>query len=88
MREEQIARRTRWHPYVTHLDKSGKPSAPIKYWAAPGERPVFDLSAVKPEGLRISAFFVPGSRIPLRGLEVIGAQVTAKGPHAVDLLRQ
>lgn len=39
-------------PYdcVTRLDKSGTRSNPIRYWAYPGERPVFDMSRVKPPG--------------------------------------
>ena len=78
MREDQIAKKTNLYADVTNLEKSGKPGAPIKYWAAPGEHPVFDFSAVKPAGLRISAFNVPGSWIHLKGLEVRGVQVTIK----------
>jgi len=79
MREEQIARRNRGWAYVTLLDKSGTKEKPITYKAADGERPVFDLSNVKPQGLRVHAFQVNGSWLHIIGLEVVGVQVTAKG---------
>lgn len=79
MREDHIAKTNRLHAYVTHLDKSGKPGAPIRYWAFPGEVPVFDFSGVKPTNRRVSAFYVPGSWIHLKGLDVRGVQVTMKG---------
>jgi hypothetical protein len=79
MREDQIATKTRLHAYVTHIEKSGTPGARIHYWAFPGERPVFDFSNVKPAGLRVSAFYVPGSWNHFKGLEVRGVQVTLKG---------
>jgi hypothetical protein len=78
MQESQIARRVRGFVYVTHLDKSGTPEKPIKYWPFEGERPVFDLSKVKPEA-RINAFQVSGSWLHIKGLEVVGVQVTLKG---------
>src|SRR3954452_7653763 len=53
MTAAQIARRQRIWAYVTFLDKSGTPGKPIKYWAYKDERPVFDLSKVKPEGMRV-----------------------------------
>lgn len=79
LREDQIAHRERIFAYVTLLDKSGEPGRPITYQAFPGERPVFDLSAVKPAGHRVHAFRVTGSWLHLRGLEVIGVQVTITG---------
>ena len=73
--EAQIARRKGIFAYITYLDKSGKPGKPIQYWAYPGERPVFDCSAVKP-ALRIDAFYTRASWIHFKGLEVTGVQVT------------
>ena len=58
------------------LDRSGQEGAPITYSAYPGERPVFDMSGFRPDGKRVSVFFVTGSWLHLRGLEVIGTQVT------------
>jgi len=74
----QIAKTERQWAYVTYLDKSGTADKPIKYWAYPNEKPIFDLSAIKPEGLRVTVFYVSGSWIHLKGFEVIGTQVTIK----------
>ena len=79
MRDSMIARRDSGWAHVILLDKSGLPGRPIRYRAAPGARPVFDFSAVKPPGLRVHAFEVRGSYLHLEGIEVIGVQVTATG---------
>jgi hypothetical protein len=76
MTEAQIARRRRIFASITVLDKSGEPGKPITYRAYRDERPVFDCSAVKPPGHRVSAFLVTGSWLHLIGLEVTGVQVT------------
>jgi hypothetical protein len=78
IKEEQIALKERIWAYVNYLDKSGAPGAPIHYWAYPNEKPVFDFSAIKPEGLRITAFYVSGSWLHFKGLEITGVQVTIK----------
>ncbi len=64
---------------VNLLDKSGTADKRICYWAFPGEHPVFDLSNVKPENKRVMVFNITGSWIHLKGLEVIGTQVTIPG---------
>ena len=79
MSEGQIARRKGIFAYVTLLDKSGAPDRRINYWAYQDERPVFDFSAVKPAGVRVDAFYVSGSWLHIKGLEVVGVQVTLKG---------
>lgn len=77
MTEAQIATKSSIFAYVTNLTKSGSSSnGRINYWSYPNERPVFDLSNVKPSGYRVIAFNVSGSYIHLRGIEVIGVQVT------------
>jgi len=77
MSESQIALKSGIYAYVFTLDKSGtSASKRICYWAYPGEQPVFDLSAVKPANYRVYVFYVKGSYIHLKGLEVIGTQVT------------
>lgn len=78
MAEADIARTYRVWAYVTHLNKSGERGKPIRYFAYKGERPVFDYSTVKPAGRRVDAFFVSASWVHLRGLEVVGVQVTIK----------
>jgi parallel beta-helix repeat protein len=62
--------------YVTHLTKNGLPGKRIKYWNYPGENPVFDYSNVKPVNSRVNAFEVTASWIHIKGLEVVGVQVT------------
>lgn len=74
--ESQIARTDRLRAHVIELNKSGRKGAPIEYWAYPGETPVFDFSDVKPARRRVHAFSVSGSWIHLRGIEVVGVQVT------------
>jgi len=74
--ENKIALKQGIWAMVNVLDKSGKPGKRINYWAYPGEKPVFDLSAVKPEGLRVMVFSVSASWIHFKGLEVVGTQVT------------
>ncbi|MDT7782805.1 MAG: hypothetical protein QOF58_1224 [Pseudonocardiales bacterium] len=53
------------------LNKSGSSSNPIRYWAYPGEKPVFTFSAMK-DDCRIKGFDVTGSYLHLKGLEVTG----------------
>lgn len=74
--ENKIALKQGIWAMVNVLDKSGKPGKRINYWAYPGEKPVFDLLDVKPEGLRVMVFSVSASWIHLKGLEVVGTQVT------------
>jgi hypothetical protein len=76
--EQQIAGFTEGYACITWLTKSGEPARPIRYWAYPGEHPVFDCSAVKPSRARVAAFRVEGSWIHLKGFEVTGVQVTIR----------
>jgi len=79
MTEAQIARSERNYACVTYLDKSGAAGKYINYFAYPGEKPVFEYSAVKPANLRVAAFYVTGNYIHLKGFEVTAVQVTIKG---------
>lgn len=54
------------------LNKSGSAGQPIRYWAYPGETPVFDFSAMK-DDCRVKGFTVTASWVHLKGLEVTGA---------------
>lgn len=76
MSESQIARTDRLRAHVIELNKSGAEGARIHYWAYPGETPIFDFSDVKPPRRRVHAFSVSGSWIHLKGIEVVGVQVT------------
>ncbi|MFJ6671185.1 carbohydrate-binding protein [Actinosynnema sp. NPDC091369] len=55
------------------LNKSGASGSPIRYWAYPGERPVFDFSRMR-DDCRIKGFDVTGNWLHLKGLEVIGVR--------------
>ncbi len=74
----QIAKIDGPYACITALDKSGTEGSPITYSAYKDEKPVFDCSAVKPEGMRVDAFLVSGSWLHLKGIEVTGVQVTIK----------
>ncbi|MGF2414020.1 MAG: right-handed parallel beta-helix repeat-containing protein [Ferruginibacter sp.] len=76
--DAQIAKQERGYACVTYLDKSGVAGKYISYINYPGEIPVFNYAAVKPEGLRVAAFYVTGSYIHLKGFEVTAVQVTIK----------
>lgn len=64
---------------ISYLDKSGTEGNLIKYWAYPGETPVFDYSAVKPAGQRVVGIYVAGNYIHIKGLEMTGIQTTITG---------
>lgn len=76
MTEAQIATYNSIWAYVTYLTKSGTSGKRINYWAYPGETPVFDYTAIKPANYRITAFQVNASWVHIKGIEVIGVQVT------------
>lgn len=71
MREDQIAEYNSIWAYVTKLDKNG-----ISYLAYQNEKPVFNYQNIKPANYRITAFYITGSNIHVKGIEVIGVQVT------------
>ena len=54
------------------INKPGASGKHIKYWAYPGETPVFDFSQMK-DNCRVKGFNITSSYIHLKGLEVTGA---------------
>lgn len=77
MTESQIYLKSSIWAYMNYLDKSGTSATKrICYWAYPGEKPIIDMSAVKPAGYRNIVFYVKGSWLHIKGLEIIGTQVT------------
>jgi hypothetical protein len=79
VREDQISRiQQNLFACISFLDKSGLPGQTIKYWAYPGETPVFDFSNVKPAGRRVVGIWVDQGTeyIHIKGLEMTGVQVT------------
>jgi len=79
MHSDEIAERSKIFARVILLDRSGKPDQPITYRAYPNECPVFDFSDVRPDGYRVTAFYVSASWIHLDGIDVTGVQVTIRG---------
>jgi len=79
MAESKIARKQRVWAMMHLLNRSGKEGKRINYWAYRNEKPVIDMTYVKPSNQRVMAFNVTGSWIHLKGLEVIGTQVTILG---------
>nr|WP_165959808.1 right-handed parallel beta-helix repeat-containing protein [Nonomuraea longispora] len=53
------------------LSKNGSSGNPLRYWAYPGEKPVFDFSRMT-DNCRIKGFSVTGSYVHLKGLEARG----------------
>lgn len=77
MREADVDRYYSIWAYMNYLDKSGASAAKrICYHAYRGEKPIIDMSAVKPAGFRNIVFYVKGSWLHFKGLEIIGTQVT------------
>lgn len=54
------------------LNKAGSNGKPIRYWAYPGETPVFDFSQMQ-DNCRVKGFDIVSSYLHLKGLEVKGA---------------
>jgi hypothetical protein len=79
MNENQIAQKQRIYAMVHFLNKSGIQGKLIHYWAYADEKPVFDMTNVKPLNQRVMVFNVSGSWIHLKGIEVVGTQVTVTG---------
>lgn len=64
---------------VYNLTQSGTAAKPITIVGYGGERAVIDLSDVKPEGKRVSGFYVKGNYWRLRDFDIVGIQVTITG---------
>ena len=57
--------------YAIEISKSGAADRLIKYWAYPGEIPVFDFSGIK-DSCRVVGFYVSGDWNHLKGIEFKG----------------
>lgn len=60
------------------MNKSGTQAKRICYTGYQDERPIFNLAEVKPEGKRVSVFYVSGSYLHFRNFEIIKTQVTIR----------
>ena len=77
--DNQIAAFEGDYACITHLTKSGTPEKRIYYFAYPGEKPKFDFSQFKPKDKRVSGFWVNADWLHIKGIEVVGVQVTITG---------
>ena len=77
--EDQIMKDDGLYAHVFDMAKSGTAARRICYFGCPGERPVFDLSAIKPTDRRISVFWVDGSYLHFNNFEIVGTQVSITG---------
>lgn len=85
--EHYTAGSTTWSR-VFKMSKSGTgPDKRVCYSGYKNERPVFDLSAVKPENERVIVFYVSGSYLHFRNIEVVGTQVTIVGHTQSECFR-
>ena len=74
----------------SHLTRTNSPWAivnnittnGVKYLAFPGERPVFDCSAVVPTGYRVTAFLIAASDCTFQGFDVIGVTINVTGVNS------
>ncbi|MDN3669628.1 DUF4990 domain-containing protein [Echinicola jeungdonensis] len=74
--------------YVFDMHKSGSGESNRIYYGGYGsERPIFDLSEVKPEGNRVIVFYVSGSFLHFENFEVVGTQVTIIGHTQSECFR-
>lgn len=67
------------YAYVCHLDKAGSELGRTCYMGVPGERPVFDFSAIVAPGHRISAFALMADYVHLRNFDIVGVPVHITG---------
>ena len=74
--------------HVFDMSKSGaSENQRIHYFGYEGERPIFDMSAVKPADRRVIVFYVSGSNLHFKNFEVIGTQVTIVGHTQSECFR-
>ena len=76
--DSHITRTDAIYAYVNDFTRAG-----VRYFAYAGETPVFDFSAVKPVGLRVTAFFIRTNDLHLRGFHSVGVQVAIPAGGAV-----
>ncbi len=76
MEESQIETTSSIWKYMFNMTKNGTAAKRICFWAYPGEKPIIDMSNVKPANFRIIVFYVKGSYLHFKGLEIVGTQVT------------
>ncbi len=78
--DDQVMKQESLYAYVFALEKPGKPGRLTCITGYPGERPVFDFSALQLDGQhRFAAFYLGADYIHLRNFEIVGVPVRIKG---------
>ncbi|MGN1263861.1 MAG: right-handed parallel beta-helix repeat-containing protein [Prevotella sp.] len=78
--DEQVMKYDGVYAYVFALEKAGSASRRTCYMGYPGERPVFDFSALQLDGTyRFGAFYLGADYIHLRNFDIVGVPVRITG---------
>lgn len=78
--DEQVMKFHKNYAFVFALEKAGTASKRTCFMGYPGERPVFDFSALQLGGkYRIGAFYLGADYLHLRNFDIIGVPVRIKG---------
>ena len=78
--DNQVMKFDKNYAYVFALEKAGTPDKKTCFMGYPGERPVFDFSALKLDGKhRFAAFYLGADNMHLRNFDIVGVPVRVLG---------
>ena len=78
--DEQVMKLDKRYAFVFALEKGGSADHRTCIMGYPGERPVFDFSALQLDGqYRFAAFYLGADYLHLRNFDIIGVPVRIKG---------
>ena len=78
--DDQVMKTDKTYAYVFALEKGGSAARRTCIMGYPGERPVFDFSALQLDGQhRFSAFYLGANYLHLRNFDIVGVPVRIKG---------
>ncbi len=78
--DDQVMKTDNTYAYVFALEKAGTATNKTCYMGYPGERPVFDFSALQMDGkYRFAAFYLGADNIHLRNFDIVGVPVRITG---------
>ena len=76
----QVMKYDKNYAYVFALEKAGTPGSKTCFMGYPGERPVFDFSALQLDGRhRFAAFYLGADNLHLRNFDIVGVPVRVLG---------
>lgn len=85
--EDQIMQKSGIYANVFEMSRKAGEQQHLFIGGYMDERPVFDLSEVRPEGMRVCVFHVTGDYHHFRNFEVVGTQVTVRGHTQSECFR-